>query len=158
MTSRSNPTATAARTHPPAPLQCPCGGTAPGRASSAPPPRYDACCGPYLAGSAIAPTALELMRSRYSAYVLGDTDYLRATWDAATCPSDLDVEADTPDAPRWLGLQVKRFEPQGERHAIVEFVARYKQGGRGHRLHEVSRFVCGEDKRWRYVDGDVSER
>jgi SEC-C motif-containing protein len=98
------------------------------------------------------------MRSRYSAYVLGNTDYLRATWDAATCPPDLHVDIEAPDAPRWLGLQVKRFEARDARHAIVEFVARYKQGGRGHRLHEVSRFVRGDDERWRYVDGDVSER
>ncbi|WP_206954888.1 YchJ family protein [Trinickia acidisoli] len=152
---------TAAGTRRSAPLECPCGGAAPGRPANARPPRFDACCGPYLDGRAVAPTALELMRSRYTAYVLGHTDYLRATWDAATCPANLDVEAnalDAADAPRWLGLQVRRFEAQDARHAIVEFVARYKQGGRGHRLHEVSRFVRGEDERWRYVDGDVSER
>lgn len=97
------------------------------------------------------------MRSRYSAYVLGRTDYLRATWDPATCPADLAVDPDAPDAARWLGLQIKRFETQDERHALVEFVARYKSGGRGHRLHEVSRFVRGDDERWRYRDGDVSE-
>lgn len=149
---------TAASARNEAPVLCPCAGSAPGRASTAPAPRFEACCGPYLDGSAVAPTALELMRSRYSAYVLGHTDYLRDTWDPATCPADLDVDIDAPDAPRWLGLQVKRFEPQDARHAIVEFVARYKQGGRGHRLHEVSRFVRGDDERWRYMDGDVSER
>lgn len=142
----------------PAPLECPCGGAAPGRAAGARAPRYAACCGRYLDEQALPPNAWELMRSRYTAYVLGHTDYLRATWDAATCPADLDVDADSPDAPRWLGLQIKRFEQQDGHHAIVEFVARYKQGGRGHRLHEVSRFVRGDDKRWRYLDGDVSER
>lgn len=150
-------TIASAHTRKPPPLDCPCGGASPGRPSDARPPRFDACCGPYLEGGAAAPTALELMRSRYTAYVLAHTDYLRATWDPATCPADLDVDTDTPDAPRWLGLQVKRFETRDARHAIVEFVARYKQGGRGHRLHEVSRFVRGEDERWRYVDGDVSE-
>jgi SEC-C motif-containing protein len=40
----------------------------------------------------------------------------------------------------------------------VEFVARYKVGGRAHRLHESSRFIRGEDGHWRYVDGDVSDR
>ena len=140
------------------PLDCPCGGAAPGRPPNQPAPRLAACCGPYLDGAAAAPTALELMRSRYSAYVLGRTDYLRATWDPATCPADLDVDTDAPGAPRWLGLQIKRFESQDERHAIVEFVARYKAGGRAYRLHEVSRFVRGDDGRWRYLDGDVSER
>jgi SEC-C motif-containing protein len=151
-------TTTAANARKQAPLECPCAGALPGRSTDARPPRFDTCCGPYLDGRAVAPSALELMRSRYTAYVLGRTDYLRATWDPATCPADLDIDADAPDAPRWLGLQVKRFEPRDAQHAIVEFVARYKQGGRGHRLHEVSRFVRGEDNRWRYVDGDVSER
>ncbi len=143
----------------PPPLDCPCGGAAPGRQTDAPAPRFAACCGRYLDGPAVAPTALELMRSRYSAYVLGRTDYLRMTWDPATRPADLDVnaDADAPDAQRWLGLQIKRFESQDAHHAIVEFVARYKQGGRAYRLHEVSRFVRGDDERWRYIDGDVSE-
>ena len=151
-------TGAAANARQQAPLECPCAGAAPGRPTHARPPRFDACCGPYLEGRAPAPSALELMRSRYTAYVLGHTDYLRATWDPATCPLDLAVAPDAPGAPRWLGLRVLRFEPPDARHAIVEFVARYKQGGRGHRLHEVSRFVRGEDERWRYVDGDVSER
>ncbi len=149
---------TAAQRQASIPLDCPCGGAAPGRAAAPRAPRFAACCGPFIAGEAVAPTALELMRSRYTAYVLGHTDYLRATWDPATCPTDLDADADSPSAPRWLGLQIKRFEPLDARHAIVEFVARYKQGGRGHRLHEVSRFVRGDDECWRYVDGDVSER
>jgi SEC-C motif domain protein len=137
---------------------CPCGGAAPGRRSDARAPRFDACCGRYLDGLAVAPTALELMRSRYTAYVLGRTDYLYATWDSATRPVDLDVNTDAPGAPRWLGLQITRFERHGEHHAIVEFVARYKVSGRAYRLHEVSRFVRGDDERWRYLDGDVSER
>ncbi|CAB3690021.1 YchJ family protein [Trinickia soli] len=148
---------TSATSKSPPPLDCPCGGAAPGRPAAARAPRFAACCGPYLDGQAAAPSALELMRSRYSAYVLGRTDYLRATWDPATCPADLAVDPDAPDAARWLGLQIKRFETQDERHALVEFVARYKSGGRGHRLHEVSRFVRGDDERWRYRDGDVSE-
>lgn len=98
------------------------------------------------------------MRSRYSAYVLGETAYLRATWAEQSCPPDLDANPEGADAPRWLGLQIKRFTPIDDTHAEVEFIARYKVGGRAHRLHEVSRFLRGEDDRWRYVDGDVSER
>jgi SEC-C motif-containing protein len=146
-----------------APRGCPCGSAAPGRhsrgtsATSAKPPRFAECCGPYLSGAAVPRSALELMRSRYSAYVVGDTDYLRATWDPSTCPADLAVDPDAPDAPRWLGLQIKKFEALDDTHAVVEFVARFKTGARGHRLHEVSRFTRGADGRWRYVDGDVSE-
>jgi SEC-C motif-containing protein len=98
------------------------------------------------------------MRSRYSAYVLGATDYLRATWDARTCPADLDADPAAPDAPRWLGLAIKRHTPVDASHAQVEFVARYKVGGRAYRLHETSRFERDERGFWRYVDGEVSER
>ena len=93
------------------------------------------------------------MRSRYTAYVLERYDYLRATWDAATCPADLGTEP----GPNWLGLDVKRYTRVDDTHAIVEFVARYKVGGRAHRLQEASRFTRGDDGRWRYVDGDVAE-
>ena len=141
------------------PVDCPCGGATPdargGTAIQA--PRFAQCCGRYIDGGEAAPRALELMRSRYSAYVVGATDYLRATWAPHTCPADLDVDLAAPDAPRWLGLQIKAFAETEADRATVEFVARYKVGGRALRLHELSRFVRGDDGRWRYVDGDVSE-
>lgn len=140
------------------PDACPCGGASPATAGKAAPPRYAACCGRFIDGGAPAPSALELMRSRYTAYVLGAIDYLRATWDARTCPADLDTDPDAPDAPRWLGLAIKRQAALDETHAEVEFVARYKVGGRAYRLHETSRFTRDEHGFWRYVDGDVSER
>jgi SEC-C motif domain protein len=144
---------------PPArPLDCPCGGAAPDSRSATKPPRFAQCCGRFIDGDDAAPTAWELMRSRYAAYVLGDTAYLRATWDASTCPADLDADPAAPGAPKWLGLQIKRYAAIDPTHAEVEFVARFKTGGRAHRLHETSRFTRGEDGRWRYVDGDVSER
>jgi len=113
---------------------------------------YPACCGRWHAGAA-APTAEALMRSRYSAFVLGLAPYLLATWHASTRPGTLDL--DEAGATKWLGLEIKRAGQQDENHATVEFVARYRIAGRGHRLHELSRFVR-EDGRWFYVDGDVS--
>jgi SEC-C motif domain protein len=138
------------------PADCPCGGAAPNLKAGARPPRYADCCGRFVDAGEIPATALELMRSRYTAYVLGEADYLRATWASETCPADLDVDPTAADAPRWLGLAVKRHEARDDDHAVVEFVARYKTGGRAHRLHETSRFTRGSDGRWRYVDGDVS--
>lgn len=93
------------------------------------------------------------MRSRYSAYVLKLEDYLLATWHSDTRPSELDLAADDT---KWLGLDVKKHIRHDATHATVEFVARYRIAGRGHRLHETSRFVC-EDGRWFYVDGDISD-
>lgn len=118
---------------------CPCGSGRP----------LAACCGRYLDGHAAPPDAEALMRSRYTAYVLAREPYLLATWHASTRPTRLDL---TPT--RWIGLTVSRHEQQDADHATVEFVARYKIGGRAHRLHETSRFVR-EEGRWYYVDGEV---
>jgi SEC-C motif-containing protein len=87
------------------------------------------------------------MRSRYSAYVRGLEDYLRATWHVSTRPADVAIDPAT----RWLGLEIRRHVEAGD-DAIVEFVARYKQQGRAQRLHETSRFLR-ESGRWVYLDG-----
>ena len=91
------------------------------------------------------------MRSRYSAYVLKLEDYLLATWHPDSRPSELHLAADDS---KWLGLEVKKHAQQDDTHASVEFVARYRIAGRGHRLHEISRFVR-EDARWFYLDGKI---
>jgi SEC-C motif-containing protein len=122
---------------------CPCGS---GRL-------LEACCGRLHAGEPAA-DAESLMRSRYSAYVLGAEDYLRATWHPLTCPAALALDA-TP-RPQWLGLAVKSHTQQDETHATVEFVARYKLNGRAFKLHETSRFEK-VDGRWLYVDGEIRE-
>jgi SEC-C motif-containing protein len=128
---------------PAADAPCPCGR----------PAAYAACCGRWHAGPQHlqAPDAEALMRSRYTAFVLGLADYLLATWHPNTRPATLE-----PDPPglKWLGLQVRRHTPRDADHAEVEFVARSKLGGRAHRLHETSRFVR-EHGQWFYVDGDL---
>lgn len=92
------------------------------------------------------------MRSRYAAYVLRLHEYLLATWHPSTRPAELDLSA---DPAKWLGLEVRRHVVADADHAGVEFVARCRIGGRGHRLHERSRFVR-EDGRWFYVDGEFA--
>lgn len=128
---------------PAAPFDCPCGTGA----------AYAACCGRWHAGEP-APDALALMRSRYSAYVLGLPGYLRDTWHPSTRPPALQL--DDPDGLRvvWLGLQVKSHRSAGDQ-AQVEFVARYRAGGASAvRMAERSRFVR-EGGRWYYLDGEV---
>ena len=93
---------------------------------------------------------MNLMRSRYSAFVLGRVDYLLATWHASTRPADVSVDKGT----KWLGLEVRRHTVIDADHAQVEFVARYRIQGRGGRIHELSRFVL-EAGRWYYLDGDM---
>ena len=122
---------------------CPCGSGA----------AYADCCGAWHTGARHlqAPSAEALMRSRYSAFVLGLGGYLLATWHPSKRPAELDPE---PPGLKWLGLDVRRALAQDADHATVEFVARNKVAGRAFRLHETSRFVR-EDGRWYYVDGDV---
>jgi SEC-C motif-containing protein len=116
--------------------KCPCGGK-----------QYNECCGRFLEGKQLPATALELMRSRYTAYVIGNMDYVRDTW--LNPPEDLEV-----GATQWLGLQVKAYLPIDGTHAEVEFVARYKAGQSVQRLHERSSFIFAEG-RWLYVDGKI---
>ena len=124
---------------------CPCGRTT----AKGQPLALEACCGPCHAGEAAPPDAESLMRSRYSAFVRCDVPYLLATWHAAKRPASLELEA----AAQWLGLQIKQHRVTGEHTAEVEFVARFRVGGKAVRQHERSRFVR-EDGRWFYVDGD----
>ena len=117
---------------------------------------YDRCCARFHEG-AVPESAEQLMRSRYSAYVLGLGDYLAATWHPETRPAAIDVDSADAKATKWLGLDVKRHVPEGDR-ALVEFVARYRiGGGAARRLHEISRFER-LDGRWYYRDGTFPAR
>jgi SEC-C motif domain protein len=110
---------------------------------------YGECCGPFLAGAADAPTAVQLMRSRYTAYVVGDRSYLLTTWHPTTRPAQLELDP----AMRWYRLDIDGRERGGplDRDGIVEFRAFYRHDGVRGEQHETSRFLR-EGGRWRYVD------
>lgn len=121
---------------------------------------YGACCGRFHVGLAAggpdavtAPTAEALMRSRYAAFVVGDADYLLATWHPSTRPADLDLDDDV----TWRRLDVVATSAGGplDRTGVVEFVAHFRSAETRERgsLHEVSSFVR-EGGRWYYVDGE----
>jgi SEC-C motif-containing protein len=120
---------------------CPCGAG-----------NYAQCCGRFIEAGLQPESAEQLMRSRYSAYVLRDDAYLAATWHPSTRPAG-PVAQDK--STKWLGLEVRRHVPAGD-SAIVEFVARSRTGGRAQRMHEVSSFVR-ENGQWLYVDGSFPE-
>ncbi len=98
------------------------------------------------------------MRSRYSAYVLGEIDYLVATQDPDTHAS-LDVDAirawsrDT----EWHGLEIVDVDRGGpdDDVGVVEFIARGVTRGSAFAQHERSRFRR-IDSRWYYVDGEIA--
>jgi len=109
---------------------------------------FGACCGRFLGGAADAPTAEQLMRSRYSAFVVGDAAYLLATWHPSTRPGELELDP----AMRWFRLDVERRERGGplDRDGIVEFTAYYRHDGQRGEQHEASAFGR-EGGRWSYV-------
>lgn len=90
------------------------------------------------------------MRSRYTAFVLGDAGYLLGTWHPDTRPRALVLDTDV----RWTGLEIlgttggRLFDAVG----TVEFQASYVSAGRAGAQHENSRFVR-DGGRWHYLDG-----
>lgn len=114
---------------------------------------YEVCCGRYH-GGAVVPTAEALMRSRYSAFALGNEAYLRQSWAAEKLPTEPLLDPGI----RWLALSILSTEAGGELDptGVVTFVARYKINGRAGRMQERSRFVR-EQGLWRYLDGEVND-
>lgn len=88
------------------------------------------------------------MRSRYTSYVVGDTDHLWRTWHPRTRPDRV-----LPNANQWIGLEIKETVDgmPGDETGIVEFVASYKNGFRAQVLHERSLFEY-RGGRWMYVE------
>jgi SEC-C motif-containing protein len=97
-----------------------------------------------------ADTAEELMRSRYTAYALGDVDHLFRSWHPASRPDDLDQLAQLD----WRGLEILEVVDGGtsDDHGIVEFRATHAGGT----MHERSRFMRRAG-RWVYLDGNATE-
>ncbi|WP_328924402.1 YchJ family metal-binding protein [Streptomyces sp. NBC_00190] len=119
-------------------LPCPCGL----------PATYPECCGRFHSGAQQAPTAEKLMRSRFSAFAVGDTAYLLRSWHPSTRPSRLDLDP----GQCWERLEILATERGGmfETEGSVEFRAHYREGGHTGSLHEHSAF-SREEGAWVYV-------
>jgi SEC-C motif-containing protein len=127
--------------------RCPCGSAL----------SYASCCGVYHAGKAFPDTAEKLMRSRFSAYVKHEVDYVEATSDPRH-REQFDKEAALAWAKEseWVGLEIiaTRDGKKGDATGEVEFKARYRRDGAEIVHHEVSLFTWFEkDARWYYTDG-----
>ncbi|WP_236789406.1 YchJ family protein [Amycolatopsis sp. GM8] len=121
-------------------MRCPCGTGE----------TYGDCCGPLHRGERAAATAEQLMRSRFSAFAVGDTEYLLATWHRSTRPAGVDLDP----AQRWTRLDVLATTGGSPFHetGTVEFRAHYRQDGKPGSMHENSAFTR-EGGRWLYVRG-----
>ncbi|MCX5197322.1 YchJ family metal-binding protein [Streptomyces sp. NBC_00249] len=119
-------------------LPCPCGL----------PAAYAACCGRFHSGAQQAPTAELLMRSRFTAFAVGDTAYLLRSWHSSTRPGRLELDP----GQRWERLEILAAERGGmfETQGSVEFRAHYREGGHAGSLREHSSF-SREGGAWVYV-------
>lgn len=127
---------------------CPCGSSR----------EYEECCQPFHKGAAQAPSAEALMRARYSAYVLGEIDYLvrsiplleRKKFDRRSAKL-------WSQSAEWKGLEVRSVtEKANGTRAVIEFVARFAAEGEDHAHHEIASFEKVND-RWYFLDGKLVE-
>ena len=115
------------------------------------------CCDPLHQGKPAA-TPEQLMRSRYSAFVKQQLDYLIETTHPAQ-QSLLDRAAISAwsSQSQWLGLEVlqaRYLNPQ-QTIAEVEFKARWAEQGQPFEHLERSFFVQRADQRWYFLDPTV---
>lgn len=128
---------------------CPCGSNI----------DQEKCCGRYLAGEKV-PTAEALMRSRYTAYVQGNIDYIEKT-----CAPESLVDFDRQETSeiiqntKWQGLEIRRIEAGGPKDetGIVEFVFRFNYNNEPQVQHEIANF-CRIDGAWRYKDSEINPK
>jgi SEC-C motif-containing protein len=126
---------------------CPCGSAKP----------FDACCGPIISGTAPAPTAEALMRSRYSAYVKGDIPFLEKSL-APEERHDFDPKQakQWAETSIWLGLTIHSVKDGGEddQTGMVDFTASYEYQGSRQDHRELAKFKR-LDGVWHYTDGKM---
>ena len=121
-------------------MLCPCGSNK----------TYLLCCEPLHTGAQKALNPEELMRSRYSAFVMGEAEYLLNTSLARHhAPDELDQLKAAMDQVEWLGLEVLKAYDDS-----VEFKAYFRDENGVSILHEKSKFVF-EEEAWFYEDGTL---
>ena len=123
---------------------CPCGSAL----------EYSSCCQRYLSGAELAPGPSQLMRSRYSAFVMKDADYLIKTWHPSCQAQQFRAELEKGFAhTEWLGLTLFASDDgRAANECFVSFIARFNDNNRPGAIIERSRFLK-ENGQWYYIDG-----
>lgn len=119
---------------------------------------YGECCEPFHKKALHAPTAEALMRARYSAYALGEIDYLIITLPLMDRKNfDRKSAKLWSEQSEWQGLEIlsSKESTNGDK-ATVEFVAKYKIQDEEIKHHEIGKFQKSGD-RWFFLDGKVVE-
>ncbi|MCB9061102.1 MAG: YchJ family protein [Halobacteriovoraceae bacterium] len=124
---------------------CPCGSKK----------EYQNCCEPIINGTQLAKTAEACMRSRYTAFVKGEIDHIKNTFDPNS-QNEFDSEEtkNWSSKSQWQGLDILNVIDGMEKDETgqVEFIARYKISGLEQQHHELSEFKKIDDK-WYFIDG-----
>jgi len=97
------------------------------------------------------------MRSRFSAFCLGDIDYLIQTHHPKQHkPDDREILAKSMANCQWLSLSIVKTKRgnASDTTGEVSFVASFTENGEFRQLYEHSRFVKEQDQ-WLYTDGDI---
>ncbi len=114
---------------------------------------YQQCCARFLEAKASASTAEQLMRSRYTAFVLKDLEYITQTWLPATRPPVTSILSNNTV---WTDLSVISVTQgqEEDREGWVEFEARYIEGDKHITIRETSWFIK-KDNLWYYHSGNT---
>lgn len=112
------------------------------------------CCEPFITGAANPPTAEACLRSRYSAYVLGNADYILDTIEPEERKryDRKGIEKWSKNS-QWISLQVLSSKDEGD-EGNVEFVATFKENFVTKKHHEKSVFTRIDGK-WCFKSGVV---
>ncbi len=119
----------------------------------------DNCCGPVIANQS-APTAEALMRSRYSAFVLGNIGYLADTLGPEIIGEFDQIEAESiANDAKWQGLEIRAVTGGGvdDETGSVEFISRFRLRGEQRVHHELSNFRR-QQGRWVCSGGQVNPK
>lgn len=112
---------------------------------------YTQCCKPLHDGLALAKSAEQLMRSRYCAFVMQQTEYILLTHSSETRHDvSLDSINQWNQQCNWLGLNIVT-KPADKNQDKVEFIAWYKTDGKLAYHHELSQFFKHE------IDGNFAK-
>jgi SEC-C motif-containing protein len=111
---------------------------------------FEDCCKIYIDGIQKAPTAETLMRSRYSAYAIGDAEYLVTTTHSSTQKfHKIEDIIEWSKSNNWIKLEILNSTV-----TRVKFKAYYIDNkGKTQEHEEHSTFVL-ENGSWFYVDGE----
>jgi SEC-C motif-containing protein len=117
---------------------------------------FSLCCEPILSGATPALTAEQLMRSRYTAFVVANVDYLEMTQHVSTRIDTAEKEStlNWTQSVQWMGLNIVSTKAGGvaDNEGWVEFQASYIDDGEPECIHENSYFVK-EGGKWFYQSG-----